>query len=326
MKIAFVYQQKVSFVAKDLDILGSEHELRELRFGGLKQIVELWRAVGNCDLVFCWFGKLHAFFAVLFSKLRARKSVVVAGGDDVAREPGIRYGLLAHPMKRWFALFIFRYADLVLAFSEYSRSEAINNAGADAAKVKRLYLGFDHRRIRAVPGINKDAVILSVGGVRRENLRRKGLELFVRTAALLPDHRFVLVGAWLDDSIEHLRSIACPNVEFTGRTSDAVLLRLFSLAEVYVQVSLHEGFGSSVAEAMLCECVPVVSRRAALPEVVGDCGFYVDKATPEAVARQIEKALHSTLGPHARERIIREFPLETRREALLSAVDQVMHT
>ena len=68
----------------------------------------------------------------------------------------------------------------------------------------------------------------------------------------------------------------------------------------------------------------MVSRPAALPEVVGDCGFYVDQLTPEGVAVQVQAALSSDLGALARPRIMREFPLHKRREAPLAAVDEVM--
>jgi glycosyltransferase involved in cell wall biosynthesis len=184
MKVAFVYQQKASFVATDLQILTRHHNVDGVRFRGRRDIVRLWYAVADSDISFCWFGKLHAVFAVLFSKLCGRKSIVVAGGDDVANEPAIPYGLFAHPIKRWFALFILRHADLILAMSDYSRSQVLQHAGPDPSKVRRAYLGFDHRRIQRLPGMNKGGVVLTVGAVRRENLARKGLELFVRTAPL----------------------------------------------------------------------------------------------------------------------------------------------
>ena len=95
------------------------------------------------------------------------------------------------------------------------------------------------------------------------------------------------------------------------------------MAKVYVQASLHEAFGCSLAEAMLCECIPVVSRNGAIPEVVGDTGVYFDKLDPGEVAKGIIKALSmsSAYEKKARERIINEYPLEKRKILLLNTLE-----
>ncbi len=324
MNILFVHQGLMSFVQRDLEILQSAHEVRDLRFRGLEDLPALMSGARWADLTFSWFGKLHAFFAVLFSRILNKKAVVVAGGDDVAYEPEIGYGMFSYWWKRWCPLFVFRCADLILSVSEFNRCETLVNARADPGKVRLLYHGFDVQNWSWADGRPKESMALTVGRVTVETFLVKGLDLFVQSAAHLSELPFLLVGPWQDEAVDRLRAIAPPNVTFTGGLYGADLVRAYRQARVYVQVSRHESFGCSVAEAMLCECVPVVSRRAALPEVVGDCGFYVDELTPEAVAARIEEALRSDLGPRARERIVHEFPLEKRRRGLLAAVDEVM--
>ena len=95
---------------------------------------------------------------------------------------------------------------------------------------------------------------------------------------------------------------------------------------MYVQVSAHEGFGCALAEAMLCGCVPVVTDRGAIPEVVGETGFYVKYDSPrETAARILEGTGSSELASRvARDRISRLFPLEKRREALVNAVHEAL--
>lgn len=99
MKILFVHQKMMSFVENDLEILRSAHQVIELHFKGLHDIPSILKGTIWADMIFSWFGKLHALFAVLFSKLLGRKSVVLAGGDDVARKTalGKPYGLFSHP-------------------------------------------------------------------------------------------------------------------------------------------------------------------------------------------------------------------------------------
>lgn len=326
MKILFIHQHLQSFVQKDLDILRSVHEVREIRFAGLKVVPMIYEGVAWADLIFCWFGKLHAFFAVLFSKILGKKAVVVAGGDDVAYEPQIRYGMFSFWWKKWCPRFVFRYADLILSVSEFNRQETIHNARANREKVKLLYHGFDAQRFTPTGGVKKEELVITVGGVDWERLERKGYERFVKTATYLPEARFVLVGQWYDNAVDYLRKVAPSNVTFMGQVNDRELVDWLSRAKVYVQASIHEGFGCSLAEAMLCECVPVISRRAALPEVVGDCGLYMDDLNPQAVAIRIKEAFEAPkeLGVKARQRILTLFPLEKRKEGLLNAMAELI--
>ncbi len=332
MKILFVHPGLVSFIEKDLRILEQTHQVRECCFPGhrkgwlrvIRDAIRLLRGVMWCDVTFSWFGKLHAFFAVLFSKLLRKRSVVVAGGDDVvAGEQEPHHGIFSVWWKRWCPLFVFKYADLMLCVSDFNRDETIKNARADPRKIKLVYHGFQWDKFRRMPDTKKEDIALTVGNVNSANISRKGLKLFVESAWFLPDRKFILVGPWLDEAIEDLKRLAPPNVIFTGWLYHDELIRMYSRAKVYVQASVCESFGCSVAEAMLCECVPVVSRRTALPEVVGDCGFYIDNLEPEELARRIEQALDCDLGLRARERIVRHFPLEKRRSELLAAVGEL---
>lgn len=61
-----------------------------------------------------------------------------------------------------------------------------------------------------------------------------------------------------------------------GYVSDADLAGLYSSASAYVLPSLQEGFGLTVLEAMACGAPVIASRRAALPEVVGNAGLLVE--------------------------------------------------
>ena len=148
----------------------------------------------------------------------------------------------------------------------------------------------------------------------------------MEAAPRLPDVRFVFVGNWHDDAIEHLRALAGDNVEFTGWLSDEDLHALYRRASVYVQASRHEGFGLAVAEAMLAGCVPVVMDVTAMPEVVDGAGVLIASQDPEAVAAGVRRALERgpEAGGRARERILTDFPMENRRDGLLAIVGQTL--
>lgn len=69
--------------------------------------------------------------------------------------------------------------------------------------------------------------------------------------------------------------ITSDQVVATGYVADEDLAALYSGAECFVFVSLYEGFGLPVLEAMQCGCPVITSNVSSLPEVVGDVGIMV---------------------------------------------------
>lgn len=287
--------------------------------GRVPNLIKLLLAVIRCNITFGWFASWHTFLPTLISRLAGHPTVLIVGGYDVSGIPD--YGHQTHPTKKWVGRATMRLANRLIAFSNHSRQEAIDVAAQSPAKVITSYLtvtNVDYRRR------DKEMLVVTAGNVNESNLSRKGHESFVRAAALAPHLRFVLIGEIQEaPAAQHLRAIAPANLELTGRVTDEELIDWFSRAKVYVQASLHEGFGLSVGEAMLCECVPVVTRAGSLPEVVGDAGVYIEAPDPEAIARGVEAALREqvTLGPTARTRIAREFPPERRARELYEIID-----
>lgn len=321
MKIAFIYYDSSSFVRQDKEILSRHFDVKEINYRRLSDVFKIIDAVLGSDISFSWFASGHSFLAVLISKILNKRSVVVAGGYDVAYVPEIGYGQFTQSwQRRMMTAFALRYADLVLPVSEFTKKEVLRRSKPKELKV--IYNGVDVERFRK--GASKEDLVITVSGISWSNLRRKGLETLIRSAKMVPEARFVIIGKEMDDSIDYLRSIAPSNVKFTGFVSDKELLEWYQRAKIYVQISAYESFGMSLAEAMLCECVPVVSDRGALPEVVGDTGFYVPYGDEGATAEGIKMAFRSDRGSIARERIKRLFTKDRRETELLKAIDVII--
>jgi glycosyltransferase involved in cell wall biosynthesis len=255
-----------------------------------------------------------------FAKLLGKPSILVVGGYDVANMPEIGYGHQRGGLKTWVSRRTMRLATSIVTNSDYSRKEISRNIGLTNGSVTRIFHGVPDQFGEVA--LAKERMALTVGNVNRSNLQRKGHEPFVRAAALLPDVKFVLVGAWQDDAIDYLRSIAAPNVKFTGRVADNALLDYYRKASVYVQPSRHEGFGMSVAESMLAGCVPVTTAAGALPEVTGDCGIRMNSVGPDELAQAIRTALDYSDDERrrCRTRILDRFPLWRRAAALKEVI------
>ncbi len=320
-RILFVASTITSFRRKDLDIL-HRHFSVDVVTGklGLRGLVASIGKVARNQVVFCWFVTKRVFFFVLLSKLLRRKSVLVTGGNDIVEVPEIGYRL--GMLNTLIAKLTLALSDRILAFSNSSRNSVLQLA--PKARVETVYVGaIDTEKFK--PSGEKTGLIITVGHVSWSNLERKGLRTFVKMSRLLSNRDFKLVGAWDDESVQVLKSMGGKNITFSGHLPLEELVECYQKASVYVQLSIHEGFGISVAEAMACECVPVVSEIAALPEVVGDTGYYACYDSPEAAAEAIEKALNDReKGKRARLRVEKLFTLKRRERELVKVVSEIM--
>ena len=83
------------------------------------------------------------------------------------------------------------------------------------------------------------------------------------------------------------------NGEGNNKYSQDELIMLYSESKVYCQLSLHESFGCALVEAMLCDCIPVVTNRGALPEIVGKEGYIIPFGNVNRTVEAIKEALNS---------------------------------
>lgn len=99
--------------------------------------------------------------------------------------------------------------------------------------------------------------------------RRKGLEDFVTLAGKLPENwRIVLVGL-TDSQAEKMPS----NVICIPRTnSPRELAEIYTVADVFVNLSVEETFGLTTLEALKCGTRPIVYAGTACEEVVNQFG------------------------------------------------------
>lgn len=326
-KILFVHNHPSEFIRLDLEELRKRYQVTECYLQSrLVNPSGIWRQVRRHDLVFGWFASWHTCLPLEFAKLLRKPSVLVIGGYDLANMPEIDYGHQRGGVTKWLSRRAMNSASCLVTNSQYSREEAASNAALSKQQVHAIHHGVPDR-FGSLPQGPRERMALTVGNVDRSTLLRKGHEAFVRTAALMPDVNFVLVGDWRDDAVDQLRSIATTNVTLTGRVSDQALLDYYRKASVYVQASRHEGFGMSVAEAMLAGCIPVVTRAGALPEVAGESGVFVGSSEPAVLAQAVEKALAypDAARTAIRQRILDRFPMEKRGQLLDQLIRPLMN-
>jgi len=313
------------FLERDLVLLRKHFKVRTAPkpnyrkpIAGVLNIFKILKGTLWADVTFSQFADSHAFFAVLFSKILRKRSIVVVGGYEVARIPEIGYGAMLNPVFRQVVRFILKHADRVLTTSESLKEDAIINTGVDGRNIKTVYEGYDAELWKSCA--EKEKMVLTVATVTNKTvIRRKGLETFIKAAGYLPMVKFVLVGKNVN-KLKYIIKPPLPNVEFHDFIPSTELPEWYSRAKVYCQLSLYEGIPNALCEAMLCECIPVGTNRCGIPLAMGETGFYVPYRNIKATVEAVKRALVSNKGNEARERIKLLFPIERRERELTDCI------
>jgi glycosyltransferase involved in cell wall biosynthesis len=118
-------------------------------------------------------------------------------------------------------------------------------------------------------------------------------------------YHLVITGGkgWMTESIfeQVKRSGLEGRVHFPGFVDDADLPALYSAADLFAYVSLYEGFGLPLLEAMACGTPVIGSNTSSLPEVMGEAGLQVDPHSVDDIARALQQMIER---PELRERSI----------------------
>jgi len=114
-------------------------------------------------------------------------------------------------------------------------------------------------------------------------------------------------------------------VLFTGETSDRALKAYYSIADVFVITSFHEGFCVPLVEAMSMKIPIVAYGSTAVPDTVGKAGFVWEECDPELMAASIDrivrhKPLRSSLGEMGFRRYQKEFSNDRIKDCLFESL------
>ena len=178
-------------------------------------------------------------------------------------------------------------ADLLLAISEHSRSEAIdylsipsnkvvNILGAADSHFKRINLSpIQVSEVHTLYGLVRP-FIMYTGGIDF----RKNIEGLISSFARLPieirrAHQLAIVCKVLDVERDLLMGLAAKEglgldeVILTGYIPERHLVVLYNTCKLFIFPSWHEGFGLPVLEAMSCGAPVITANTTSLPEIVG---------------------------------------------------------
>lgn len=175
---------------------------------------------------------------------------------------------------------IARVGPHMIFVSEASRREFTTYYTSSPASSRCIYpairMGVTHAARQAVAGVTTP-FLLTVGSVGDRKNQQRCIKAYACSGLAAAGVGYVLCGG-KEPGFEEVRALAdaTPGVVRLGYVSDAELSWLYAEARGFVLVSLLEGFGMPVAEAIARGLVPLVTRGSVLQEVAGDGALLAD--------------------------------------------------
>ncbi len=204
---------------------------------------------------------------------------------------GNKYGVVQHLYVKAITRLLARYSSSVITVSENSRSDLIRVLGVNASKIQVVY--------NVVPEHSSDKVsynnfFLAVG-TRQPGKNLSGVIQAFSVFCKKHDtqcHQLKIVGGsgWGGDECANLVSKLGmqDRIQFMGYLPEEELSAMYRGCKGLILLSLYEGFGIPVLEALAWNKPSVVSNLSALPEVVGNTGIQVNPLDYEAAALAIK--------------------------------------
>jgi len=208
--------------------------------------------------------------------------------------------------------------DLAIADSNYSARELSAIGYSNLAVVPPVYLDDKYEIPPDKATLERFADgktnLLFVSRIAPNKKQEDVIKVFHFYRQINPDSRLLLVGPlgvtkvyyrWLLDLVDYLD---LSNVHFTDRVSQEELNAYYRLADVFVSMSEHEGFGVFLVESMYFDLPIVAYKKTAVPETLGQAGVLVREKDFPVVAEVIHLLV--------RNQDFREAILETQRQRL----------
>ncbi|MBS9774009.1 MAG: glycosyltransferase [Tenacibaculum sp.] len=344
-KLIYIYPQKSSFINTDIAFLSKYYNVktqdldwnnpRKLPLNWFLQKLFLFKNILNSKAIIISFAGYFSLIPVIFGKVFGVKTLLILNGTDCVSFPEYNYGSLRKPLLKLFIKYSQKWAvkllpvDSSLIYQKHLFNEnvTIKNQGVRAffpntkTPFSVIPNGFDTEFWNFNNIISKRQGFITVVSTNNKSTAIfKGIDLILDIAKNYPNQRFTIVG--MSEELQQQFN-KTENVRFYSFVQKEVLRELYCQHQFYMQLSVNEGFGCALSEAMLCGCIPIVANSGALPNVAGKSAFIVNHRTIKNVKNVVKKVLNLSetekeiLSNDSRKYILTNFDIEKREELFL---------
>lgn len=315
-KIIYIYPASASFIKKDIELLQKNYEVlspeynwinkKKLLLNFVKQFLFLLKNITKVKAVFVMFGGYWSFLPVLFGKLFNKKILVILGGTDCVSFPNYNYGSLRKPLMRWFIKKTYQYADKLLpvdeslVFNEYSYDENAHYKYQGYSyffkniktPFKVIENGFNNNLFKESLQKEKNTFIVLAKAESDQRVRIKGIDKVLFLAEQFPNCNFTIIG--LNIVKAGLQNKIPKNVSVFPFLKPIEFIKYLQSHQYVIQLSISEGFPNALCEAMLCNCIPIVSNVGAMPKIIEDSGYLMKSSNNKYLKDEFKKVLNTT--------------------------------
>ena len=310
--IIYTYPIETAFINRDVEMLSPYYKVKTLEFTNDPIKLPFYFVLQFFQLIFylpktthylCFFGGYHSLLPVMIARTFRKKVYIQCGGTDAMNMPEINYG---NYRKRWLresTVYSFKNCTKILPVAaslikhEYKYSTLIspyqglmNLIPYLETPMQVIHNGFDSGfwKDRGTHRPPHSYITVATGISKKNRAMIKGIDLILQLAEAYPSYTFTLVG---DPEFQ----TPFPNIKVLGKLPAEKLLDEFNSHEFYLQLSMSEGFPNALAEAMLCGCIPIGSAVGAIPEIISDTGFILERKDTALLFNIIETAKRANL-------------------------------
>ncbi len=186
---------------------------------------------------------------------------------------------------------IVKRSQKVFTVSQTIRKQLQAVLGVEESRIEILHNGIHKELLSQAPTTNvRKPFILTVSSINP----RKNLAFLIKafTQSGLTNHELIIVGA--PNAVFGKEQYELPaNITFTGYISNADLIQLYQEAELFVSLSLDEGFGIPVLEALFCNCPVLLSDIDVYHECFGEVAHFTSSSNLTQAASDLRETVVS---------------------------------
>jgi glycosyltransferase involved in cell wall biosynthesis len=237
--------------------------------------------------------------------LLRKKSIVIIGGHEVCNMPEINWGYQIKFFRGLIARWILRNVDKIVVPSDSYAQKVYFLVGRPAAVIPNVAAPDLYSIQTSVRSL--DVVMVANQYLTpKDYILLKGIAIYNEIATKLPQYRFYLVGR-----VDHTIKSTFTKLIYLDSMIHPEVLRCLPQFKVYCQLSYTESFGVALLEAIQSGCIPVVTNKDGMSELVGQNGYQIRYGDVDAGVDAVKGALQSTSG---RSKIMGQYQRKYSRE------------